>query len=92
MIKPDKPGKAANGASPLRVEMTVTRSYDFDWAKVKRDMPEVVEADLALGRTEEQSMHETFYELCGFDRDEDHIDGSYVKLVEETGETEWPTT
>ena len=37
-------------------------------------------------------LRESFYELCGSDRDQDHIDGKYVWLRNDDGEADfdWP--
>ena len=54
--------------------MTVEREYEMDEAKVLAEFgpPE------KHGQTKEEFLRESFYELCGFERDQDHIDGSYV--------------
>jgi hypothetical protein len=46
---------------------------------------------LRLGGWRDQ---ESFYELCGFDRDRDHLDGRYVwqEGEEVAAEFDWPET
>jgi hypothetical protein len=66
--------------------MAVTRTIYVDWrmtyemdvVKVKADFKDEIASDMACGLTEEQALQESFYELCGPERDQDHIDGSYV--------------
>lgn len=76
----------------VRVRITVEREFLMD-------------ADRILGRSDfdppgstaepdevQKWLKESFYELCGYDREEDHVDGSYVWLVKEDSDADfdWP--
>ena len=72
--------------------MTVTRVYEMDEARVLAEPafePPPADADEYDRR---EWLIESFYELCGWGRDQDHLDGRYVWLVDEDGvaEFEWP--
>lgn len=70
----------------MRVEITVTRVYEMDENRILGDRDfEPPPADATLHEKREW-LRESFYELCGFERDQDHLDGSYVKLAH-NGET-----
>lgn len=73
----------------MKVTMTVTRTFEMDSHRVliepTFDPPPTNTPPNKLRRW----LQESFYELNGWDRDHDHVDGSYVRLVSETGETEW---
>lgn len=76
---------AATGTDEV-VEITVTveRTYSMNLSKIRRDFGTEIAEDIAAhGRSEYHVLRETFGELCGFDRDEDHIDGTYVWLEDE---------
>ena len=67
----------------MKVEVTVTRTYEMD---VERILAEPEFAPPAADTPDDEKrawLRETFYELCGFERDEDHVDGTYVQLVDE---------
>lgn len=80
----------------MRVTITVRREYEMDERRVLAEAgfeppgPEAAPAELRAW------LRESFYELCGFDRDEDHVDGTYVHLtndgVRESTEAifDWP--
>lgn len=68
----------------MKVTVTVEREYEMDKAKVIADFGPVPD-----GIPEVTWLRESFYELCGAERDEDHVDGSYVKLIDETVDDEW---
>lgn len=68
----------------MRVTISVARTFEMDEAKVLADFAPVPE-----GQTREAFLRESFYELCGFERDEDHIDGSFVRLVDEASDADF---
>ena len=75
----------------MRVRVTIEREYEMDEARVLAEQsfePPPSDADRLEVRT---WLRETFWELCG-ERDRDHIDGSYVWLINEDGDTDfyWP--
>lgn len=76
----------------MLVRMTVERVFEMDEEKVLNEpefRPPPADATPAEKR---RWLQESFFELCGFDRDEDHLDGSYVKNTREDSDTdfEWP--
>lgn len=73
----------------MKVTVIVTREYEMDDARILSESA-FEPPDPSVPEYETQRwLRETFYELCGFERDQDHIDGSYVKLLDEYSETEW---
>jgi hypothetical protein len=76
--------------------MTVTREFEMDEARCLADPGFAPPAESASAAEKQVWLEETFYELCGFERDEDHIDGSYVQRKVGIGwgyietEFEWP--
>lgn len=73
----------------MKVAVTVTRTFEIDDVRVltePRFDPPAPQTPIEGVR---KWLQESFHELCGFGRDEDHVDGSYVRLTEETSEVEW---
>lgn len=73
----------------MRVEVTITRTYEMDEKRVldQRDFdPPPQDAPDAEKRA---WLVESFWELCGFERDQDHVDGKYVWLVDEDDDTDF---
>ena len=73
----------------MKVALTVTRTFEMDEVRVLTTPgfePPAPQAPIAEVR---KWLQESFFELCGFGRDVDHVDGSYVRLVSEDSETEW---
>lgn len=76
----------------MKVVVTVTREYEMDQAKILAEAgfdpppPDTPEDEKRAW------LRESFYELCGWGRDHDHLDGSYVWLVDEDGDADfwWP--
>jgi len=64
----------------VRVVIEIEREYEMDAARILAEFgpPE------KFGQDEESFLWESFNELCGWGRDQDHIDGTYVRLVDET--------
>jgi hypothetical protein len=76
----------------MRIEITLTRVFEMNEQRVLSESgfePPPVTATAAEKRS---WLHESFYELCGFERDQDHVDGSYVRKVDEYGESEFDWT
>ena len=76
----------------MRIEITVTRVYEMDEQRVLNEPRFEPPAPDASAAEKRAWLHESFFELCGFERDQDHLDGSYVKNVDEWSESEcdWP--
>lgn len=76
----------------MRVVVTVTREYEMDEARILAERSFEPPPSDATQDEKKAWLRESFYELCGFDRDKDHLDGSYVSLVRDDGEAdfEWP--
>lgn len=75
------------------VRITVEREYEMDEHRVLTE-PGFEPPPLGVSEDTEQAwLRESFYELCGFERDQDHIDGSYVRLLNEhvDADFEWPS-
>lgn len=76
----------------MKVIVTVTREYEMDEKRI------LTEPGFAPPLTSESTtvkrawLAESFYELCGFQRDQDHVDGTFVRNTDEFGDTEfeWP--
>ena len=73
----------------MRIEITVTRVYEMDTERVLNEPGFKPPPSTASAAEKRSWLHESFYELCGFERDQDHLDGSYVKNVDEWTESEW---
>ena len=76
----------------MKVVVTVTREYEMDEKRVlnQRDFdPPPADASNAEKRA---WLQESFWELSGFERDQDHLDGKFVWNTDEIGDTEfeWP--
>lgn len=76
----------------MKVTMTVTREYEMDEARILAEPTFDPPAADATAAEKRKWLEESFFELCGFQRDEDHVDGSYVGNTVEEGWTEfdWP--
>lgn len=74
---------------PLELEVAQTRRYAVDLERIERDFAVELAEDIAGGRTKAQSLRETFFELCGLDRDCDHIDGKYIWLIDDDAYIDW---
>lgn len=72
------------------VEIEQTRRFAVDIARIRETFGAEIAEDVARGRTERDSLRETFWELCGYDRDCDHIDGKYIWVTDENVTAEWP--
>ena len=68
----------------MRVTIAVAHTYEMDEERVL-----AVFADEIGEQTREAFLRESCYELCGVERDEDHIDGSYVRLVDEASDADF---
>jgi hypothetical protein len=76
----------------MRVVVTVTREYEMD-ENLLLNQPRFKPPSIDAAPQEKRRwLRESFYELCGFDRDQDHLDGSFVQNTDEIGDTEfdWP--
>lgn len=76
----------------VRVRVTVEREFVMDARKVLAEPGfEPPPAD-AAPEEKRRWLKESFFELCGFSRDEDHLDGSYVLNTNEYDDSdfEWP--
>lgn len=76
----------------MKVEVSVTRTYEMNEARVLAEPgfdPPPPDADEDDKR---EWLIESFYELCGFGRDQDHVDGKFVWLISEDGDSDfrWP--
>lgn len=76
----------------MKVTVTVTRVYEMDEQRVLSEPGFAPPAPDASEDEKRRWLRESFYELCGFDRDQDHVDGKYVWGVDEDSDTEfaWP--
>ena len=76
----------------MRVTVVVERVYEMDEARILSEPGFAPPSQDASEDEKHRWLRESFYELCGEDRDEDHVDGKYVWLVREDGEHdfEWP--
>jgi hypothetical protein len=76
----------------MRVVVTVTREFFMDESRVLSEPDFEPPSPDATNHEKRQWLRESFFELCGFDRDRDHVDGSFVEMREESGEDEfdWP--
>lgn len=72
--------------------MTVTREYEMDERRVLREPDFEPPARNASQREKRAWLRESFYELCGFDRIQDHLDGKFVwRTIEEVdADFYWP--
>ena len=75
----------------MKIRVTYEREYEMNVERIKRDFASEISEDMANdpGRSEESVLVETFHELCGFDRDQDHIDGKYVWLCDTHFDMDW---
>lgn len=76
----------------MKVTIFVEREYEMDETRILAEPGFVPPSSDASEGEKQEWLRESFYELCGFERDEDHIDGSYVHLVSEYAHSdfEWP--
>ncbi len=65
----------------MRVEVTVTRVYEMDEARVLAEPGFEPPPSNATEAEKREWLIESFYELCGWSRDRDHLDGGYVWLM-----------
>src|SRR5207302_6418297 len=82
------------GGRGMKVEVTITRVYEMDEERVLAE-PAFDPPSPDTPYDEKRSwLRESFWELCGFDRDHDHVDGAYVWLVDEDDDADfwWPRT
>jgi len=76
----------------MKVTVTVTREYEMDEKRVLSEPGfEPPSADAPV-EEKRRWLEESFYELYGFERDRDHLDGSFVWNTDEICDTEfeWP--
>lgn len=76
----------------MKVEITWTRTFEMDAQRVLTEPGFAPPPPSASPREKQSWLRESFYELNGFEREQDHVDGSYVHLVDESedAEFEWP--
>jgi hypothetical protein len=76
----------------MRITATVERVYEMDVARVLAEPGFDPPPPDTPEEFKQRWLRETFWELCGFDRDVDHVDGKYIWLVQESGDVEfdWP--
>lgn len=67
----------------MRVEVTITRRYEMDAARVLAESSFEPPPPDAPEDEKREWLRESFWELCGFWRDADHLDGRYVWLVDD---------
>ena len=70
----------------MKVVVTVTREYEFDAARTLTEPsfdPPPQDSDEDAKR---EWMRESFWELCGWQNDRDHVDGKFVWLLTEDDE------
>lgn len=71
--------------SDVNVEISTTRYYCVDWDRIRKDFATEIAKDTEeFGHDEDEVLQATFWELCGTWADQDHVDGQYVRLVDET--------
>lgn len=73
----------------MKVTLTVTRTYQMAEVSVLTEPGFKPPAPQTPIEDVRKWLQESFFELCGLERDEDHVNGSFVRLVEETVESEW---
>jgi hypothetical protein len=76
----------------VRVIVTIEREFEMDEARIlgRSDFaPPPADAD---ADTKRDYLRESFFELCGVDRELDHVDGSYVYLAHDSVDVHfaWP--
>lgn len=76
----------------MKIRVLIEREYEMDEARVLAERDFEPPPDDATPHEKRKWLRESFYELCGPSRDADHLDGSYVRLTDEIGDTEfdWP--
>lgn len=76
----------------MKVIVTVTREYEMNEERILSNPSFAPPPEDAPDTEKRAWLEESFYELCGFDRDKDHLDGRYVWNTEGYGDTEfvWP--
>lgn len=76
----------------VRIRVTVEREFEMDARRclAERDF-DPPSAD-ATNEEKREWLNESFWELCGYDREHDHIDGRYVWSVDadDVADFEWP--
>lgn len=83
---------AARDEDIVRVRVTYEREFAMDARKVLGDRSFDPPPEDAPAEDKRRWLIESFWELCGSDREQDHLDGSYVVLRDEHDEAdyEWP--
>lgn len=76
----------------MKVAVTVTRTFEMDEQRILTEPGFDPPASDAPVEEKRRWLIESFWELCGFERDQDHLDGSYVHNIGDEGEDEfeWP--
>lgn len=76
----------------MKVVVNVTREFEMDEQRVLNEPgfdPPAADASIDEKR---RWLRESFWELCGWDRDADHVDGTFVQNVDEDADADffWP--
>lgn len=76
----------------MKITVTVTREFEMDEQRILTEPGFDPPASSATEAEKRKWLEESFWELCGFQRDEDHVDGSYVHNTDDRGDSEfeWP--
>lgn len=76
----------------MKIAVTITREYEMDETKILGTEDFDPPPSNATIEEKRHWLMESFWELCGFERDVDHLDGTYVHLTDEIAATdfEWP--
>src|SRR5690242_1196301 len=90
-------GRAASAArattqrrlTDVKVVVTVTREYEMDEARILDRWDFDPPPHDAPNAEKREWLIESFWELCGFERDQDHLDGTYVHLDAESSDTDY---
>ena len=75
----------------LRVRITREREYEIDLDRLYEVFGAEIATDVDSGLhpDEHSSIRESFFELCGWDNDEDHTREGIVALSGEYSDTDW---
>lgn len=73
----------------MKVTLTITRTFEIDDVRVLTEPSFTPPPPQTAIDDVRRYLQESFYELCGVDRYDDHVDGSYVRRVSEDVEAEW---
>ncbi len=71
------------------VTLYVRRTYEMDEARILAESSFDPPSTDASESEKRRWLRESFFELAGFDRDEDHVDGKYVWLLDEDTDAEF---